>query len=143
MQADRQEAYGGRDHLRRHSFVPALRIGDQVWISGTTATDKSGEIVGKDIVEQAAYIFSKFETLLNELGGSCRDIVQTTDYVVTTEGYKGTAALRLDIFGDSKPTSTGVIVAGLLRPGALIEISAVAVLRSEDARSHQASPGAN
>ena len=126
--AQRQEAFGGREHLRRYSFVPALRIGDQVWISGTTAVDENNKIVGETIVEQAAYIFSKFETLLNELGGSCRDIVQTTDYILTTEHYRLTADLRRDIFGDSKPTSTGVIVAGLLRPGALIEISAVALI---------------
>ncbi len=125
---DRQEAFGGREYLRKYTFVPALRIGNLVWISGTTATDEKGDIVGSSIVEQAAFIFEKFEVVLNELGGSCRDIVQTTDYIVTTDRYRETAALRSRIFGDSKPTATGVIVAGLLRPGALIEISAVAVL---------------
>jgi enamine deaminase RidA (YjgF/YER057c/UK114 family) len=128
MTTDRQVAYAGRDHLRRYTFVPALRIGDLVWISGTTATDETNAIVGADIVEQTRTIFGKFEALLNELGGTCRDIVQTTDYFVTTEKYGGTAQVRREVFGDSKPTSTGVQVAGLLRPGALIEISAMAVL---------------
>ena len=125
---NRQEAFGGRDHLRKYTFIPALRIGNLVWISGTTAVDEANNIVGSNIVEQAAYIFEKFEVVLNELGGTCRNIVQTTDYILTTEHYKKTAELRKKVFGDSKPTSTGVLVAGLLRPGALIEISAVAVI---------------
>jgi enamine deaminase RidA (YjgF/YER057c/UK114 family) len=125
---DRQEAFGGREQLRKYTFVPALRIGNHVWISGTTATDESNNIVGDNIAQQAAYIFGKFEKVLNELGGTCRDIVQTTDYILTTDHYKETADVRKKVFGDAKPTSTGVLVAGLLRPGALIEISAMAVL---------------
>ncbi len=128
MTEDRQEAYAGREHLRRYTYVPALRIGNLVWISGTTATDDNNKVVGEDIVEQTRYIFQRFEQLLNELGGTCRDIVQTTDFYLTTEKYAGTAAVRKEVFGDRKPTSTGVQVAGLLRPGALIEISAMAVL---------------
>jgi enamine deaminase RidA (YjgF/YER057c/UK114 family) len=54
--------------------------------------------------------------------------VQTTEYVTTTENYGKTAAVRREVFRDRFPTATGVIVAGLLREGALIEISAVAVL---------------
>ena len=128
MNVDRTEAYAGRENMRRYTFVPALRVGNTVWLSGTTATGPDNVIVGADIVEQTEYILGKFEALLKELGGSCRDIVQTTDYIVTTENYQGTAAVRKKVFGDRKPTSTGVRVAGLLRPGALIEISAVAVL---------------
>jgi hypothetical protein len=56
------------------------------------------------------------------------DIVQTTDYITTTEGYRATADVRREVFGTKFPAATGVIVAGLLREGALIEISAIAVL---------------
>jgi enamine deaminase RidA (YjgF/YER057c/UK114 family) len=63
------------------------------------------------------------------VGGSCDDIVQTTDYFTTTENYRATAAVRREFFKTAKPTSTGVQVTGLLREHALIEISAVAVLR--------------
>jgi enamine deaminase RidA (YjgF/YER057c/UK114 family) len=124
----RQEAFAGRDALRRYTYVPALRIGNLVWLSGTTATDDNNNVVGNDIVEQTRYIFQRFEKLLNELGGTCQDIVETTDYFITTDKYRDTAAVRKEIFGDRKPTSTGVMVAGLLRPGALIEISATALI---------------
>jgi len=55
--------------------------------------------------------------------------VETVDYITTTENYRATAGVRREFLKDAKPASTGVIVAGLLREGALIEISAVAVLR--------------
>jgi enamine deaminase RidA (YjgF/YER057c/UK114 family) len=54
--------------------------------------------------------------------------VQTTDYISTTENYRKTADVRREFFKGPFPTATGVIVKGLLREGALIEISAVAVL---------------
>lgn len=114
----------------RYTFVPALRVGHTLFISGTTAADEEGRITAPgDIVEQTRQIFRKFERLLGAAGGSCDDIVQTVDYITTTHNYRGTAAVRREFFRAARPTSTGVLVAGLLREGAVIEISAVAVLR--------------
>jgi enamine deaminase RidA (YjgF/YER057c/UK114 family) len=102
-----------------------------VWFSGTTGTDDSGKITAPgDIEEQTRQIFRKFDRLLRAIGSSCDDIVATTDFFTTTENYKRTAAVRREFFKTSRPTATGVLVAGLLRKDALIEISAVAVLRS-------------
>jgi enamine deaminase RidA (YjgF/YER057c/UK114 family) len=129
--ARQQPVFGGRKWSERYTYVPALRVGDMVWISGTTGTDDDNKIVGPgDIVEQTRQIFRKFERLLTELGGSCDDIVETTDFYLTTENYNGTAAVRREFFRTARPTSTGVQVVGLLREGALIEISATAVLGS-------------
>lgn len=125
----RETITAGRPWPERLTFVPAVRVGDLVFISGTTATDDAGQLVGPgDIVEQTRQIFRRFEQLLRAAGGSCADIVQTVDYVTTTEHYRATAAVRREFLGSAAVTSTGVIVAGLLRPGALIEISAVAAL---------------
>jgi aminoacrylate peracid reductase len=114
----------------RYTFSPAVRAGNLVFVSGTTATDEHGRIVGAgDIVAQTRYIYGKLATLLGAAGASLRDVVQTTEYVTTTENYRETAAVRREVFqGPPYPTATGVIVKGLLREGALIEISAVAVL---------------
>jgi aminoacrylate peracid reductase len=113
----------------RYTFSPAVRAGNLLFISGTTAGDESGTIVGPgDIVAQTRYIFEKFGKLLAAAGGGFEDIVQTTEYVTTTENYGKTADVRREVFKERFPTATGVIVAGLLREGALIEISAVAVL---------------
>jgi aminoacrylate peracid reductase len=122
-------AAAGTTWPERYTFSPALRAGNLLFISGTTATDDSGQLVAPgDIVGQTRYIYEKFAALLAAAGGSLEHIVETTEYITTTDNYRGTAEVRRAIFRPPYPTATGVIVAGLLRPGALIEISAVAVL---------------
>ena len=128
--AEREIVSSGTSWSSRYTYAPALRVGDTVFLSGTTGTDEEGRITAPgDIVEQTRQIFLKFERLLKAAGGSCEDIVQTVDYITTTHDYKGTAAVRREFLKDTRPASTGVIVAGLLREGALIEISAVAILK--------------
>ncbi|MBI1733903.1 MAG: RidA family protein [Candidatus Rokubacteria bacterium] len=114
----------------RRTFSPAVRVGNLLFLSGTTATDEGGEIVGRgDIVAQTRQIYRKFAALLAAAGAGLENIVATTEYVTTTDNYRQTAAVRREVFGGPPyPTATGVIVAGLLREGTLIEISAVAVL---------------
>jgi enamine deaminase RidA (YjgF/YER057c/UK114 family) len=130
-ESNQQVITAGASWPERYTFSPALRVGDVVYISGTTGADDNGKITAPgDIVEQTRQIFRKFERLLNAAGGSCSDIVQTTDFITSTTNYKGTAAVRREFLKGSQPTATGVIVAGLLREHALIEINAVAVLRS-------------
>ena len=127
---EREPVFGGQPWPEQYTYVPALRVGNTVWLSGTTGTDEHGKITAPgDIEEQTRQIFRKFERLLNSLGSSCDDIVATTDFFTTTENYKRTAAVRREVFKTARPTSTGVLVAGLLRKDALIEISAIAVLR--------------
>ena len=113
----------------RYTFSPGLRAGNLVFISGTTAVDDRGQLVGAgDVVAQTRYIYLKFASLLEAAGAGLEHVVQTTEYITTTENYRATAGVRREFFRPPYPTATGVIVAGLLREGALIEISAVAVL---------------
>lgn len=116
----------------RLTFSPAVRVGNMVWLSGMTATDENRRIVGVgDIAEQARYIFRGIENVLREVGAGLHNIVETTDYVTTFEGYERTAAVRREVFGGAPyPAATGVLVSGLVRPEALIEIRAIAVLGS-------------
>jgi enamine deaminase RidA (YjgF/YER057c/UK114 family) len=131
MSEERQPVTAG-PWPEHYTYVPALRVGNTVWLSGTTGTDDSGRITAPgDIAEQTRQIFRKFEKLLQSIGGSCDDIVATTDFFTTTKDYKKTADVRREFFKRSMPTSTGVLVAGLLRKEALIEISAIAVLRGK------------
>jgi len=120
---------------QRYTFSPAVRAGNLLLISGTTASDRDGRIVAPgDIVGQTRYIFQKFEALLKAAGAGFEHIAQTTEYITTTENYGRTAEVRREFFRGRFPTATGVIVKGLLREGALIEISALAVLEGEHLR---------
>jgi aminoacrylate peracid reductase len=112
------------------TFSPAVRAGRLLFISGTTASDENRNVVGKgDIAAQTRYIFQKFEKVLMQAGASFDNIVETTEYFLTLEDYKRTADVRREFFrGPPYPAATGVLVAGLLREHALIEIKATAVL---------------
>ena len=129
MATGRMIAAAGTTWPERYTFSPALRVGNLLFISGTTATDDNGQLAAPgDIVGQTRYIYEKFGELLAAAGAGLEHIVETTEYITTTENYRGTADVRRAIFRPPYPTATGVIVGGLLREGALIEISAVAVL---------------
>jgi enamine deaminase RidA (YjgF/YER057c/UK114 family) len=112
------------------TFSPAVRAGNLLFISGTTAVDENLNVVGKgDIVTQTRYIFEKFNAILEAAGASFENIVETTEYFLTLEDYKRTADVRREFFkGPPYPAATGVVVAGLIRKEALIEIKATAVL---------------
>ncbi len=119
----------GWPHFQNYTFAPAILRGNLLFLSGLTATDEAGEVVGKgDIVAQARCIFGKLKQILSAAGASLSDVVKTTDFITTTQGYSLTAEVRREFFGDSFPSSTGVVVSGLLRPDALIEIEAIAVV---------------
>lgn len=114
---------------KRYTFSPAVRKGNLLFISGMTATDDKGNVVGVgDMVAQTRHIFEKMKELLEAAGSSFDDIVKTVDYVTTLEGYKGTADVRREYFRNGFPAATGVVVKGLVRPEALIEIDAIAVV---------------
>ena len=113
----------------RYTFSPALRAGNLLFLAGTTAVDDKGQLVAPgDIVGQTRFIYQKLGKLLVAAGAGFEHVAETTEYVTTTENYRATADVRREFFRPPYPTATGVIVAGLLREGALIEINAVAVL---------------
>jgi aminoacrylate peracid reductase len=82
----------GWSYSQRYTFSPAVRKGNLLFISGLTATDECGTLVGPgDIAAQTRQLFEKIRSILDAAGGSFDGIVKTVDYIVTTEGDKGTA----------------------------------------------------
>jgi enamine deaminase RidA (YjgF/YER057c/UK114 family) len=112
------------------TFSPGVRAGNFIFLSGTTATDERGNIVGVgDIAEQTRQIYRKFAAVLAAAGGGLEHIVETTDYVLSMKDYNRTAGVRRELFkGPPWPAATGVVVSGLVRADALIEIKAIAFL---------------
>jgi enamine deaminase RidA (YjgF/YER057c/UK114 family) len=122
----------GWPRYERYTFSPAVRKGNLLFISGLTATDEEGNLIGEDdIVAQTRHIFGQMEAILRAASGSLDDIVKTVDYVVMTDHYRETPQVRREVFPHGFPAATGIVVKALLRPGALIEIDAVAVLDND------------
>jgi len=114
----------------RYTFSTAVKRGNMLFISGMIARDPAtGRIVGKgDISLQADFIFRQMGEILKAAGGSYDDVVKTTDYVTTLEGYRGTAEIRRKYFTKGFPAATGIVVKSLVNPDALIEIDAIATV---------------
>jgi reactive intermediate/imine deaminase len=119
----------GWSHYQRYTFSPAVRRGNLLFISGQTAVDEKGEVVGKgDIVAQTRCIYENIGKILEAAGATFDNIVMTTDYIISAENYKETAQVRREYFKKDFPAATGVIVKALLKQDILIEIDAIAVL---------------
>ncbi len=127
---DRKETIAStHPRYQKLTYREGVKKGNILCISGTGAAHPvTREIVGVgDVAAQARQIYQNIKQSLEAAGASMADVVQTTDYILTTKDYKETAKIRREFFGDSFPASTGIIVAGLLNPKALIEIDAIAV----------------
>jgi len=114
-----------------------VRKGNLLFISGLTATDDKGNVVGKgDIVAQTRQNIREDQSHPYSGGRKLRRHCQNVDYITTTEGYRGTADVRREYFRNGFPAATGIVAKELLRPDALIEIDAIAVLDEKKIGPH-------
>jgi enamine deaminase RidA (YjgF/YER057c/UK114 family) len=108
-------------------FSRAVRIGDRILVSGTTATDAHGACVCEGDVEgQTVFILDKIGAALDALGASLDDVVQTRVYLTDPDRWQEAARAHARAFGDARPANTLVAVADLVGPY-LVEIEAEAV----------------
>lgn len=117
----------------RLTYSAAVRGGGLLFLSGMTASGADGRVVCEgDMAGQTRYIYlERLLPVLEAAGLGFDDVIETVDYVTTFDGYEKTAQVRREIFGGPVfPAATGVKVAGLIRPAALIEIRAVALSRA-------------
>jgi aminoacrylate peracid reductase len=119
----------GWAHFAKYTFAPAILRDGLLFVSGMTAgSDDGGILCPNDIAGQTDVILRRLGEILTKAGCDYADVVATREFVTTTEGYRKTADVRRRYFKSPFPAATGVIVAGLLRPGALIEIEAIAAV---------------
>jgi enamine deaminase RidA (YjgF/YER057c/UK114 family) len=111
-------------------YSRAVRVGDQVFVSGTTAHDANGELHGgDDAYTQAVYVLKKIDVALAQVGASLDDVVRTRVYVVHLDDWREVARAHGEVFGAIRPANTLVQVAGLVEGGPLVEIEADAVIQ--------------
>jgi enamine deaminase RidA (YjgF/YER057c/UK114 family) len=113
-------------------YSRAVRVGNHIWISGTTATDGQGNIVGKgDAYLQAKQAIANIQTALTQAGAELGDVVRTRIYVRDISQWKAIGRAHGEAFGAIRPATAMVEVSGLVDPDMLVEIEADAFLAAD------------
>ncbi|HHY55475.1 MAG TPA: RidA family protein [Chloroflexi bacterium] len=108
-------------------YSRAVRIGDRILVSGTTATGPDGLVGAGDPAAQARYALDKIEAAIRQLGGRLEDVVRTRVFVSNIEHWEAVARVHGERFGHIRPVNT-LVEARLVGPEYLVEIEAEAVI---------------
>lgn len=110
-------------------YSRAVRVGNRIYVTGTTATDEKGEIVGgQDAYAQTVQVIKNIEKALKALDAGLENVVRTRMFVTDISRWKEYGRAHGEFFGEIMPATTMVEVSKLIDPKMLVEIEADAEL---------------
>ena len=110
-------------------YSRAVRVGPWVMVSGTTSVDEGGRVVSPgNAYGQAVFAFRKIEAALDKTGARLSDVVRTRIFLTHINDWQAVGRAHAEFFGDIRPASTLVQVAGLVDPQLLVEIEVDAIV---------------
>lgn len=109
-------------------YSRAVKINNIIYISGTTATNEQGEIVGvNDPYEQTVQVIKNIENALKHFNASLSDVVRTRMFVKNIDQWEEIGRAHGEFFKDIKPVTSMIEISRLINPEILVEIEAEAV----------------